>query len=242
MDNDRIIEHLKEICQAPKPERKEIFFQGIEERGLIYRHPVVINHGDFLLRQLFYVNKWTWLMSAVLLLCITGICYGNTGNYPFALTPLLAVGILLETGRSFRWKMAELEYTARFSLRSVMLARMFLVGVVETAGLMAVILVVRPWFSYSLIRVFLYMMVPYLAASLSGSVYERKNRSDNGWGSIIICFLSSGFFASAPYCLSTLYEERFTVIWTVAFILLIFSLVVSVRRWICESEEPVWNL
>ena len=242
MDNDRIIGHLKEICQTPEPEEKKAFFQKLEERGLTSRRTEAINHGEFLLRQFFYVGKWIWLLSAILLLGITGICYGNTGNYPFALTPLLAGGILAETGRSFRWKMAELEYTARFSLRSVMLARMFLVGVVETAGLMLVVLVVRPWFSYSLIRVFLYMMVPYLAASLSGSVYERKTRSDNSWGSIIICFLSSGFFAAAPYCLSSLYEERFTVIWTVAFILLILSLFVSVRRWICELEEPVWNL
>ena len=241
MDNDKIIKHLKEICSTSEPEEKKAFFQGLEDRGLTSRRPVVINHGDFLLRQFLYVGKWIWLLSAVLLLCITGICYGNTGNYPFALTPLLAAGILVETGRSFRWKMAELEYTARFSLRSVMLARMFLVGIVETAGLLVVIWVVRPWFSYSLIRVFLYMMVPYLAASLLGSVYERKNRSDNSWGSMIICFLSSGLFAAAPYCLSSLYEERFTVIWTVVFILLVFSLVVSMRRCICELEEAVWN-
>ena len=241
MDNDRIIGYLKEICQTPEPEEKKAFFQGLEDRGLTSRQPVVINHGDFLLRQFLYVGKWIWLLSAVLLLCIMGICYGNTGNYPFALTPLLAVGILVETGRSFRWKMAELEYTARFSLTSIMLARMFLVGIVETVGLLVVIWVVRPWFSYSLIRVFLYMTVPYLAASLSGSVYERKNRSDNSWGSIIICFLSSGLFAAAPCCLSNLYEERFTVIWTVVFILLVFSLVVSMRRWICELEEAVWN-
>ena len=241
MDNDKIIKHLKEICSTSEPEEKKAFFQGLEDRGLTSRRPVVINHGDFLLRQFLYVGKWIWLLSAVLLLCITGICYGNTGNYPFALTPLLAAGILVETGRSFRWKMAELEYTARFSLRSVMLARMFLVGIVETAGLLVVIWVVRPWFSYSLIRVFLYMMVPYLAASLLGSVYERKNRSDNSWGSMIICFLSSGLFAAAPYCLSSLYEERFSFIWTVAFILLVFSLVVSMRRWICELEEAVWN-
>ena len=241
MDNERIIKHLKEICSTSEPEEKKAFFQGLEDQGLTSRRPEAINHGEFLLRQFFYVGKWIWLLSAVLLLCITGICYGNTGNYPFALTPLLAVGILVETGRSFRWKMAELEYTARFSLRSVMLARMFLVGIVETAGLLAVIWVVRPWFSYSLIRVFLYMMVPYLAASLLGSVYERKNRSDNSWGSIIICFMSSGLFAAAPYCLSSLYEERFTVIWTMAFILLVFSLVVSMRRWICELEEAVWN-
>ena len=123
-----------------------------------------------------------------------------------------------------------------------MLARMFLVGSVETAGLLIVIWLVKPWFSYSLIRVFLYMMVPYLSASLSGSVYERKHRSDNAWGSIIICILSSAFFAAAPYCLSILYEERLTFIWTAAFVLIVLSLGVSVRRWICEMEGQVWSL
>jgi hypothetical protein len=46
--------------------------------------------------------------------------------------------------------------------------------------------------------------------------------------------MSSGLFAVAPYCLSSLYDEGFTVIWTVTFILLVFSLVVSMRRWVCE--------
>lgn len=242
MDNVSIIKHLKEVCQAPEPENKDVFFQRIEERGLTYRRPVAINHGDFFLRQFPYIGKWIWLLSAVLLLCITGICYGNTGNYPFALTPLLVIGVLIETGRSFRWKMAELEHTARFSLRSVMLARMFMVGAVETAGLLIVILLVRPWFAYSFRRIFLYMMVPYLSATLLGSLYERKNRSDNARGSIIICILSSAFFAVAPYCLSVLYEERFTIVWTVTFVLLVVSIGVSVRRWIWEMEGPVWSL
>ncbi len=242
MDKDRLIKQLKEFCEAPEPKEKKVFFQGLKERRLIYRRPVIINHGEFLLRQFFYIGKWVWFLSAVLLISIMGICYDNTGNYPFALTSLLAAGILVESGRSFRWKMAELEYTARFSLRSIMIARMFLVGAVETAGLLIVIWVVRPWFPYSLNRVFLYMMVPFLTASLLGSLYERRYRSDNGWGSIIICLLSSVFFAAAPYYLGSLYEERLIVIWVVAFILLVLSLSASMRRWICEMEEPLWSL
>ncbi len=241
MDKDRIIRYLKEICRAPEPERKEMFFRGLEEQALPTGRPAVINHGSFLLQQFFYVGKWIWLLSAILLLCITGICYSSNGNYPFALTPLLAAGILVETGRSFRWKMAELEYTARFSLRSVMLARMFLVGAVETAGLLTVIWAVRPWFSFSTGRVFLYMMVPYLAASLLGSVYERKHRPNSAWGSITICLLSSVFFTAAPYCISTLYEERFTAVWAAAFILLLLGLFKNMHSWILEMEEPVWS-
>ena len=242
MDKDRLIKQLKEICKAPEPKEKNVFFQRLKERGMISRRPVIINHEEFLLRQFFYIGKWIWLLSAVLLLFILRICYGNTGNYPFALTPLLSAGIFVEIERSYRWKMAELEYTARFSLRSVMLARMFLVGAVETVGLLVVIWVVRLWFPYSLIRVFLYMMVPYLTASLLGSLYERRHRLDNGLGSIIICLLSSLFFAVAPYFLSSLYGEGLMVIWVVAFILLVLSLSSSMYRWICEMEEPVWSL
>ena len=122
-----------------------------------------------------------------------------------------------------------------------MLARMFLVGVVETAGLLVVIWVVRPWFSYSLIRVFLYMMVPYLCACLLGSLYERKHRADNGWGSIAICILSSAFFAAAPFVYSRLYEERLTILWAAAFALLVCGLAGSMRKWACGMEGPVWN-
>ena len=242
MDNDRLIIELREICQAPKPERKKQFFRKLEERGVVCRQSAVMNHGEFLLGQALYIHKWTWVLSVVILLFITGVCFCNPGNYPFALTPLLVSGILAETRRSFRWKMAELEYAARFSLRSVMLARVFLVGAVDTTGLLIVICAIRPWLSYSLARVFLYMTVPFLCASFFGSLYERKHRADHGWGSIVICVLSSAFFAAAPFIYSRLYEEKLTVIWAAAFVFLICSLVISMRRWICEMEEPVWSL
>ena len=190
---------------------------------------------------MLYIGKWIWIFSGLLLLFITWICYRHPGNYPFALTPFLALGILLETRRSFRWRMAELEHAARFSLRSVMLARLFLAGTVNTAGLLIIILIIRPYFSYSLIRVFLYMMVPYLTASWSGSVYERMHRSDHGLGSILICVLSSALFAAAPAFFSQLYEERMTVIWAAAFILTACSLAGNLREWARHMEEPVWN-
>ena len=104
-----------------------------------------------------------------------------------------------------------------------------------------IILIIRPFFSYSLIRVFLYMMVPYLTASWSGSVYERIHRSDHGLGSILICVLSSAFFAAAPAFFSQLYEERMTVIWAAAFILTACSLAGNLREWARHMEEPVWN-
>ena len=241
MNNEMIIAQMKEICRSGGPEGKSEFFRELWTRGLLHRRPVVMSHGEFLARQLFYIEKWVWVLSGMLMLFIILACTMNPGNYPFALTPLLAVGILAETGRSYRWKMAELEYAARFSLRSIVLARMFLVGLIDTAGLLIVTFAVRSYLTYSLIRVFLYMMVPYLLAAFLGSLYERKKRTDAGLGSIVICLLSSAVFAAAPIFMSSLYEESLTIIWAAAFILLICCLAVSVREQMREMEEPVWN-
>ena len=185
MNNERLISQIRELCQPPQPESKEQFFQFIKDQGLTNKRSAVMSHREFLLGQLPYIEKWTWIMSGVLLLFITWICYQNSGNYPFALTPLLAAGILLETRRSHRWKMAELEHAARFSLRSVILARLFLIGAVDTAGLMIVI--------------------------------------------------------AAPALFAQLYEERLTIFWAAAFVLMTCSLAVSLREWTRNMEEPVWN-
>jgi len=241
MNNKELILQIREICHSPLPENKREFIQQLKEQGMINRRPPVMGHWEFLAGQLFYIGNWIWLLSGILLVCITGICYRYPMNYPFALTPLLAAGILLETSRSSRWKMAEFEHAARFSLRSVILARLFLLGTVNTAGLLIVILIVRPCFSYSLLRVFLYMMVPYLTASWLGSVYERMHRMDQGLGSTMICILSSAFFAAAPALLSQLYEERMTAFWGAALVLTVCSLAGNLREWMQNTEEPVWN-
>lgn len=241
MNNKDIAEELRRSFISPSPERKGEFFRSMRERGLLSRRPAVITHKEFLAIQFRYIEKRTWVISVFLLFFIGWLCSRNSGNYPFALTPLLAAGILFETGRSRRWNMTELEQAARFSAGSVMLARSFLLGVVDTVGLMIVILAVRPFFSYSLIRMFLYMMVPYLTASLLGSAYERRHRGDRGWGSVLICILSSVFFAFVSHFFHALYGDRLVLFWASALIFMICDLAVCIRRNISEKEEPAWN-
>ena len=227
MNHKNIIEQIRELGFAPEPERKKEFFRRVGDMGLLTRRSVVISHKDFLAIQFFYIEKRIWIMSGFLLLFIAWICCRHTGNYPFALTPLLAAGILFETGRSRRWNMTELEQAARFSARAVMLARIFLLSAVNTAGLLVVILMVRPFFSYTMVQVFLYMMVPY--------------RADQGWGSVLICILSSVFFATASSFFNTLYEENLIVLWAAVFIFLSCGLTVCIRKSITEREEPLWS-
>ena len=108
MNHKNITEQIRELGFAPEPERKKEFFRHVGDMGLLTRRPVVISHKEFLAIQFFYIEKRIWIMSGFLLLFIAWICCRHSGNYPFALTPLLAAGILFETGRSRRWKMTEL--------------------------------------------------------------------------------------------------------------------------------------
>ena len=241
MSNKWIDALLRHGRPMPAPERKTEFFRRAGEMGLLNRRSAVISHREFLGIQLFYLHKGNWIVSVLLLLFLVWICRRHSGNYPFALPPLLAAGILFEIGRSRRWNMTELEQAARFSARSVMMARLFLLGTGNTAGLMAVIFVVRPFFAYSLSRVFLYMMVPYLAAALLGSLYERRHRRDGGWGSVVICLLSSFFFAASSRFFSLLYEDRMIVLWASALLVMIGGLAVCIGRSVYEREVPAWN-
>ena len=241
MNHKEIAEEMRKSFLSPAPERKTEFFLSMKEKGLLNRRPHVISHKEFLAVQFFYIEKRTWVLSGILLLLIAWICSRQSGNYPFALTPLLAAGILFETGRSRRCNMTELEQAARFSAGSVMLARTFLLGAVNTAGLMIVIFAVHPFLSYSLMRVFLYMMVPYLTASLLGSLYERRYRGDQGRGSVLICILSSVFFASVSHFFNLLYEDRLILLWAAALIIMICGLTVRLWESISKREEPVWN-
>lgn len=241
MKNKRLISLIRESCHWPQPENKTEFFQRLKEQEMITRRLPVMSHGQFLAGQLLYIGAWLWILSGLVLFFITWLCYRHPGNHPFALTPLLAAGILLGTKRSFRWKMTELEQAARFSIRSVILARMFLLGAVNTVGLLLVVLLVRPVFSYSVIRVFLYMMVPYLTASWLGLLYERMHRMDQGAGSTLICILSSAFFGIAPAFFSRLYEEQLTAFWAAAFIVTVCGLAGNLRAWAGNMEEPIWN-
>lgn len=241
MNNEAIIAQIRELGSSPVPTGKEAFFRELEKKALPRRQGIVMSHGEFLAGQLLYIEKWIWLASGLLLLLLVWLCRRSPGSNPFALTPLLAAGILLETERSRRHRMDELEYAARFSLRSIVFARMFLVGLVDTVGLLVVIAVVGSYFPYALPRVFLYMMVPYLTAAFLGSVYERKMRTETGFGSLIICVLSSVAFVAAPLLFRQLYEEGLTILWAVALIALTCGLAVSMRQHMYEMEEPVWN-
>ena len=144
-------EELQCAFAAPKPQRREAFLQLLSERSLGTEQSLetdrLLKTGlpSFVLSQVMYISKGIWWLSAAvfaaacLLTASPGMAGDRNQNQVIwgisALAPLLAMTVIAESGRSQSFRMAELEMATRFSLRSVALARLGILGL-ENLGML----------------------------------------------------------------------------------------------------------
>ena len=228
---------MKAYYRPPEPKGREEFLRRVAGKGRLSPGGEVMGQGDFLIRQLSYIHKGEWGLAGLVFLLLGLGCIRQPQAPPFAMTALLAAGILTETRRSRRWGMYELEAASRFSAGSVMLSRAFWVGLVDTLGLAALLAWIRPWLPCSFLRGFFYMMVPYLLSALVGAWHERRHRRSEGAGSILICGGVALAFALAPRLFRGLYGEELVLGWALVFGVLLCGSLHSLVRW-AKGKEP----
>ncbi len=174
--NPKLKMALREQWEAPAPQRKEVFFRTLE--------PVGVSEGTMIRRQLPYIRRRVWILSvAVWILAALagsqmerGILWGMG-----ALTPYLALLIVTETGRSQCFQMEELEMACRFSLKSVVLARLVILGIFDfvlMCGLTAVssMLAASARGAVFPVQVAVYLLTPYLLTAFLGLLVMRRLR------------------------------------------------------------------
>lgn len=129
--NKKLKRALEAGFDAPKPVDKERFLKTL-------RYPK-ISYLDFLFRQLFYIRKRVWVLSAMIVLI--GWAAAFLSPLPIhwptesekvwivsAILPFLALLTATEIYRSSLNRMAELEISCRFSLSQIIVARTTLLG------------------------------------------------------------------------------------------------------------------
>ncbi len=117
-------EQLTRLFNAPEPERKRAFLRQLPIRP--------VNMGQILCQQYFYISKWARLPVIFLLMVILYLYLFHRSELlpaTLALMPFLAVTVATESTRSVLHGMEELEAVSRFSLKSVLLARMGILGI-----------------------------------------------------------------------------------------------------------------
>lgn len=167
---------LRLALQTPPPERKRAFLR---------EHPRKADGGwnVFLLSQLGSIRKRVWCLdAAALILALLG---GNAIRRDIlwttsAMLPLLAAAVVSEGGRSQRFGMAELEQSSRFSLKSVVLARLWLVGGVNALVFLAVTGLLSQHLASGFLPTGIYILCPYLLTDCLALYVSRRFRGREG--------------------------------------------------------------
>ena len=226
-------EELSNAFETPEPLRKKEFLKGLPKPG--------ISMSEFIVSQIGYIRSWIWCVSVL----VFGLSIGSAVLlsakilWPIsALTPLLALTIVTECGRSESYEMAELEIATRFSLKSVVIARLGILGV-ENLIFLFLMIPVGIWkHEFSPVRTGLYILSPYLLTAFTGMYIMRKFRGLEG---TLLCAGIAGMISFSillsQYSYPQIYQNENLVWWAVASLLLCIGTVNQTRQMINRTEE-----
>ncbi|MBR3841316.1 MAG: hypothetical protein IKM20_09285 [Erysipelotrichales bacterium] len=235
---DKWKDELKKAFDAPNPMKKRAFLRSIDYPKMsIY---------SFLYSQIGYIHKWVWGISALFFfVSVLGSVFvpDNAVWLISGLTPLLALTIISESGRSERYKMFELEMATRFSLRSVTFARLTIISIMNYL-LLLVILLITLFINISIpLTSSLYIVTPFLLSAYTGLIIVRKFRGQEG---LFICVgVSVGisiFLFISHNIIPQIYQEQYFSLWLIAALLLLLGNIRQYNAIIKQTEELIWNL
>lgn len=226
-------ELLKQMLTAPEPKRKRAFLRSLprQEVGL----------WNLVLSQAAYIRTWVWAASILLFGSVVWLAQYTELESIWLLSAVMPFGallLILELARSTAYGMTELEMTSRFSLRTVLLARMSMLGAAQFLGLIPVAIVL----GMQLLKSGVYILVPYLLTAVLGLVAVRRlpgreNMFVCGSISVFVCALCP---ISRLY-LPKLYGAEGFGWWMLATVLLLAVLVKEYGKTMNHLEELAWN-
>lgn len=226
-------EKLQQAFSVPEPKQKRAFLRRLpkQEVGL----------GTLLLSQAAYIRAWVWAVSFLLFGVVVLAAQMAELDIIWILSAVMPFGallIILEFAKSSAYGMSELEMSSRFSLRTILLARMIMLGAVQLLGLLLTV----PVAGMTLLKNGVYLLVPYLLTALLGLLAVRKMRGKEGLfacGSIsaFVCVLAP----MSKHFVPVLYTKENRILWALAVILLLVGLVKEYRITINHLEEFTWN-
>lgn len=230
----RLKEELLNYYEAPKPKRKQEFVRnlGVPRMNLIY----------LTLLQVKYISKWTWICSVLfcgmtyVMACSVDERYAKA---VFAILPFYVMTSVTESMRSYRYGMEELELSARFSLKSIVMARLIVLGAcnMTVLAIVAGILV-----NHSAGIHLVHVMTPYFLTAGGGLYIVRNVRGNEN---VIYCFILAATVCMLEYVMQLQYAELFlqknVAIWALVCIAGVCMTVRESYRTIRMTEDLAWN-
>ena len=239
MDN-KLKRNIQKAFEAPRPNRQE------KARFLRALPGPRISMFRFILVQASYMRKMTLVFSVLLLLpAVIGANYisENTLWIVSAFVPILGLLAVAESTRSTMYGMSEFEMSTRFSLKSVVMARMSVLGVLDFIVLVCAIPLCYTGSGFSLLQTGLYLLVPYmLTVNISLWIIRRFQGQETVYVCMSVAAIVSGINTGLHFVTDLIYQEIYTGWWIALSVFLFIGLAYEIHCTIKRTEEYTWNL
>jgi len=160
---------LNKAFEAPEPSGKQAFLKNIRPRE--------VSMAALVWQQVSYIRLSVWIFAvAVITLVIAGslLHLDRIENIMVYIMPYTAAISVLETKRSSRFNMSEIEMVTRFSLRSVIFARMIVFGILSFIMLCISVPVICLTFKTGIFITGIRSLIPYLLTMIISLLLERS--------------------------------------------------------------------
>lgn len=238
--NKQIKRSIQKAFEAPKPNQQE------KAKFLRTLPQPQISMWRFILTQATYLRKWTLFFSVLLLFpALIGAYYieKNTLWIVSAFVPFLGLLAVTENARSMVYGMNEFEMSTRFSLKSVILARMGVLGGLDILVLFCLTPLCCIGNDFSLFQTGIYLLVPYLLTVNIGLWITRRFHSREAiYGCMSVAVLISGADIGLHLIADFVYQSSYITWWFVLSVLLVGRMIYETYCTIKQTEELAWNL
>ena len=235
--NRGLKKQIAKTFDAPTPSRKAQFV-----RSLPRPH---ISTKAFIFSQIPFIKKSVWLLSVLIVLPAlwsASFASENTVWIVSAFTPFLALLLVTESSKSTLYGMNELEMAARFSLKSVVLARLTILGIFNFGIFCVIIPICRVANSISLIQTVLYLFIPYLlTTSISLYLVRHFRNKEIIYGCKAVAVFISCANMALRYMANFLFQTNYLVWWIIVALLLIVIITKELYQAFKKTEGFLWN-
>lgn len=226
-------------------------------KGIRYMESPEFNSNSFiniLFSQLQYMTLSFWIIQLCLfaisigIVCLLGQFNANF-YYPFTIFSIVLPFIVLigvkEISKSHTYNMWEIEKSSRFQPEKITICRMLIIGMVDLFIVTTVLAVMSHYYQYSIIRLILYVMVPFNICCTSYFFVVRKvEKSDSSYYLVacMICLSIAFYFIMRQ---QILFETSMIWIWCAFYLVTVIFLSKAVKKYLKYEKmigELSWSL
>lgn len=224
--------------QIPEPdfEKKE---QSREELRYV-KYSCQMTDRQFIFGQIGFIRPYTWIGQFIMLFigCAIIHYYVKMGYMDYrvlsmvsAVIPLFLVFHIEELARICKKSMLEIEMATKYSLKKLMLSRLFILGIVDLITMGCFIMFLNWHLQESLFAILLYSIVPF-NITVIGMFHLLKYSGRNMYHYLAVAYvlLVSICFIKLPDYEPPMYSNAYQDIWLIAAILSCFVLIKTIKE------------